>query len=677
MAEATGYYVAGRRAGMSRSDAREFFKDAARAWLFAFGKNASNTSRRAIDEAYMALKKGTTRFKAEKMEDLAPLEMFDFDPKVAIPGNAIMDAISSGEFKKAGKATKETAQAVGRTMAGRAKGVALGLVSGDMDRAGRSAKDALKDYAATMKVVGRMMLAADAVNSTSATSAKQMMMRRYLLATQEGLTPSEIETQMAEIQKGGNQNIKDMALATAEDEAVRGDFGPSGTREHDVAKARRVEQIIEQQTYGPEVMDRGRDFAAVASFNSDPYGVVGWFMTFLFGNMNKVGGVVLKPINPFPKTVSNLLNAALNYTPYGNLRAMGWNISNQLVFDEDNQFFRAAPETHSPEWYAAHARGLAGTSALVLLGALIKGAADERDEGRVPWFEIFGAGPKTARERRQWREAGGVQFSIKMGNLVLRYTDWPGLSIALGVLGTLYDNHVWGNKEQTFVDKLFVGMTSVIGTTLNRNMLGGASVVFDMISSSTSDDQKQAAWARYLASYPQGFIRPALVRWAETIATGTYQENRSLPGWILSQMPVVGAFRGRPSLNVLGEPIQISAWDATAGRLVSLKDTHPILSPLTEANLFVNPAQAYKLVDPSSEVGLREMSQSELYDYAKIYGEELRRVLTPSLVDNLVRMSRQNPEAAQDTLNEFALAARNRAQAAMRSQRNFQKAPTR
>jgi hypothetical protein len=528
-----------------------------------------------------------------------------------------------------------------------------------------------------MKLVGRMMLAADAVNSTAASSAKEMMMRRYLAATQEGVSSTEVEALMAEIRNGGNQNVKDMATATAEDEAQRGDFGPKGTREHEIAKARRIEQIIEQQTYGPEIMAKGRDFAAIASFNSEPYGVVGWFMTFLFGNMNKVGGVVLKPINPFPKTVSNLLNAALNYTPYGNLRAMGWNISNQVVFDEDSKFLRTAPEMHTPDWYAAHARGLAGSAALVLLGMMIKGAADERDEGRVPWFEIFGAGPKTARERRQWREAGGVQFSIKMGNLVLRYTDWPGLSIALGVLGTLYDNHVWGSKEQTFVDKLFVGMTSVVGTTLNRNMLGGASVVFDMISSSTSDDQKQAAWARYLASYPQGFIRPAMVRWAETIATGTYQENRSLPGWIISQMPVVGAFRGRPSLNVLGEPIQITAWDATAGRLVSLKDTHPILSPLTDANLFINPAQSYKLVDPSATSGLRDMTQSELYDYSKLYGEELRKVLTPTLVDNLVKISRQNPEAAQDNLNEIALGAKNRAQGLLRAQRNFQKAPRR
>lgn len=677
MAEATGYYIAGRRAGMSRRDARQFFSDASRAWLFAFGKNASNTSRRAIDEAYMALKKGTTRFKSEKMEDLAPLEMFDFDPRVSIPGNAMMEALASGEFKNAAQAAKDTAKGVGKTMGSRAKGMALGLVSGDVNRAGRSTVDALKDYAATMKLVGRMMLAADAVNSTAASSAKEMMMRRYLAATQEGMSSTEVEALMTEIRNGGNQNVKDMATATAEDEAQRGDFGPKGTREHEIAKARRIEQIIEQQTYGPEIMAKGRDFAAIASFNSEPYGVVGWFMTFLFGNMNKVGGVVLKPINPFPKTVSNLLNAALNYTPYGNLRAQGWNLANQVVFDEDSKFFRAAPEMHSPEWYAAHARGLAGTAALVLLGMMIKGAADERDEGRVPWFEIFGAGPKTARERRQWREAGGVQFSIKMGNLVLRYTDWPGLSIALGVLGTLYDNHVWGSKEQTFVDKLFVGMTSVVGTTLNRNMLGGASVVFDMVSSSTSDDQKQAAWARYLASYPQGFIRPAMVRWAETIATGTYQENRSLPGWIISQMPVVGAFRGRPSLNVLGEPIQVSAWDATAGRLVSLKDTHLILSPLTDANLFINPAQSYKLVDPSTTVGLRDMTQSELYDYSKLYGEELRKVLTPALVDNLVKISRQNPEAAQDNLNEIALAARNRAQGLLRAQRNFQKAPRR
>jgi hypothetical protein len=639
--DATGYYVAATASGASQAQSREFFIDMARAWVFAFGKDGNNTSLRAINEAYAGLTRGTSKFKSEKLENMSPLEMFKFDPRVAIPGNAMMDAIVSGEIKKAGKEAMKMAAGVPWVMADR-------IVKRDV-------KGAVKDYAATMKLVGRMMLAADAMNQYGAATTKQFMIRRYL-ALQEGMGEPQIDSMMREIVKGGEESIRDKALTQAEDEAQRGDFGPTGTNSHDVQKARRIEQLIEQQTFDTDTIDKGRDFAAVATFNSDPYGVVGWLMDTLFAGPTRVLGLATKPINPFPKTMSNLINAAINYSPYGSLRAEGLNLgtfaANLPKYPQD--FYRPAPERGTPEYYALHARSLAGTAGMGLITLMLASAIKERRERKtVPWFEIHGPGPSDPKSRKQWREGGARAFSVRIGELVINYTDWPGANLALGVIGTLYDQVVFSDQEMDLPDWMTQTLRAVILTTLNRNALGGTSAIFEIMAESSSDAVAKSRFQQISSSYASGITRPSFVRWVETIATGTRQETKTTEGWLLSMTPVVSAFRGRPALNILGEPVEITPWDATAGRIATTQKTHPILTPLTDAQLWINPPQRYARYDPSKSTMVRKMTEAEFYDYSKFYGEALQKLLTEKQAIGLAKTAETAPNAAQEALNNL------------------------
>jgi hypothetical protein len=133
------------------------------------------------------------------------------------------------------------------------------------DRLGKKdLKGAVKDYMATAKLVGRLMMASDSVNSYGAATAKQMMMMRYL-AQEEGMAPDQINEMMRKARKNEEESISDGAMAQVQTEDEQGNFGPAGTKAHDVARARRLEQIIEQQTYGADTVNAGRDFAAIAS----------------------------------------------------------------------------------------------------------------------------------------------------------------------------------------------------------------------------------------------------------------------------------------------------------------------------------------------------------------------------------------------------------------------------
>ena len=655
--DATGHFVEAKRRGVSTAQASEYYKDIARAWLFAFGKDANNTSLRAMNEVHTALTRGASKFKSEKQEDLSTLELFKFDPRVAIPGNAMMEAITTGEWKKALPQAGELGLGIVRTVSERV--------------VNRDAKGALKDYLATLKMVGRGMLATDAMNSFAATAAKEMMIKRTLMQT-EGLTDSEVNRQMKEIRKGGEESVVAAAKAQADQEAIEGSFGPAGSSEHNIGKARRVEQLIEQMTYGNSVMEQGRDFAANATFNSEAYGLIGATMMTVFGNMNRYAGVVAKPINPFPKTVSNLLNTSLNYTIYGYARAMGWNLG-RLAIKEESKYFRAAPDRDSAEFYAAHAKATAGTLALGALAMMLAQALKDREEKKEPFFEVHGPGPKDPKLRAQWAQSGHKPFTVRIGSLELRYTDWPGINIPLGMLGTIYDSMAFAKREAEPLDQLFSGITSVIGVTLDRNMLGGASALFDIFSKNTYDGAKQAAVGKFVSSYTGGFLKPSYIRYLETVATGGYQDARSLQGWFLSQTPVIGAIANNPAINVLGEPIKVSAWDATAGRLVSQSDTHPILSPLTTADLVIPQPEAYKIYDSSKPTMVRPMSAQEEYAYAATYGKLMKERLTPELVKSLTEQAKFAPQGAQDVLTSIATGVRNQAQGELAMKRQIQK----
>lgn len=480
------------------------------------------------------------------------------------------------------------------------------------------------------------------------------------------MSPQEIEKVMREAREGGNEAVRDAAIAQVENEAQRGVFGPAGSKTHEVAKARRMEQLIENQTYGTETVNAGRDFAATATFNNEPYGVVGFLMDTIFGDTTKVLGLAAKPINPFPKTMSNLINFAIDYTPYGSLRAMGWNMG--AGFANNSRFkpyVKEAPERGTPEYYALHSRAAAGTAAMAIIYMMVMSAVKDRKEGKEPWFEVHGPGPSDPKARKQFRDSGAKAFSMRIGKVVVSYTDWPGLNLALGAFGTLYDQMVYSDVEMEPSEWVMQTIRAVALTTLNRSALGGASALFEVLSTSVSDDVAESRLKQLASSYATGFTRPSFVRWAETIATGQRQETRTDAGWLLSMAPVVSVFRGRPALNILGEPIETSKWDATAGRVVTMQETHPVLTPLTNANLWINPPESYKIFDPSKPAMVRDITQAEFYDYSKAYGEALSGILTPKQAEYLAEMAKTAPNTAQETLNGFTRMAAGIAKAKM------------
>ena len=669
VSQARGEYRALRAGGVDSKRASAVFRNIARGWQIAFGKTGENVTLRAIEESARALQQAQTRFKVEKMESSSVLEAFDFDPSIAGPARKSIEALVEGKWVEGATEGARTAWNFGlgglsTFLLGPA---ALPVIKIENTLRGRK-QAALETYAANMKLVGRVMQAVDAMNSEVANATILAMKQHALLLADPNLSDAEVARQMKAIEDGGMEDIVAAATATANDEEARGFF--KGDK---LAKSRRITQLIEESTFGAENTEIGRDFAAVATFNNDAYGMVGAVLDGMFQYAANATGGLTKPLNPFPRTLSNIVNSLIEYSPYGYVRASGFSLSKRTL-GENSKYVRQAPAKGSADYYALRARATAGTVAVGVAALIAFLSYKERKEGRVPWIEITGPGPQEPNQRRQWLAAGNKPYTLRVGDKLFRYTDWPGFSMILGVVGTAHDQSAYADEMDTLVDR-FVGSAFAIGTvTLSRNMLGGASAFFDALSQSTTDTQKQVAATRLAQSYVGGFTKPSFARWAETVVTGEYPDTRSFSGLMASMVPWAGPLRDQPALNVLGEPIKIPLLDATAGRIAAQQQPHPILMPLANANLWIRPPNAYPIADPSSKAGARRMTASERYDFQKFFGESMRARLTPGVVSSLTRMAGTNLEAAQERLNTLASLARAEAQNRVRAELQITKA---
>jgi hypothetical protein len=680
VAEANGYRIAAIKGGATKEQASEFAKDILRAYAYTFGKDAMGTSVRAFMEAERAMGAGVNRFHTAKMDSLGVLEGYKFDDKVADPTSQLMLALSNKDWKTAAVESGNMVGGIAKTMAERVATVGQG-----------GAKGALSDLLATQKMVGRALLAQDAINSTLARNMKMFMAQRYSALMEpkpEGVSQdvwdAKMNAKLDAIGKEALQEVKEQAVAQATSEEVLGGFGQKGTREFNLNKARRVEQIIEQKTYGSDLLVSADSFAARATYNNEFEGYVGLLTNTLFGPdaRQAFGGLgsVLTPLNPFSRVGASIINQAITFSPYGFLRAEGKSASDTFL-PENSKFRRTAPEPGSPEYYAMRSKAFAGTAVMsgvaVLVALAVKAAWDDKDKKEPFWFALHGAGPSDPVLNKQWKAAGNIPYSLRVGSATLRYQDIPHVSIVLGMLGEIHDRMIWDRKEnhddKTLADRLGNALLGSIGVTTSRTLLSGLSAVAAVLSSNGTDASRQAAFDQLKASYGTGLTNPSLFRFMQSAVTGKTYDAKTWEGWALQFVPMGQAIAGRPKLNILGEPITKGLYEQLFDRLLPQVPTkHPVLSPLTEAGLRVNTPQQYAVVDPSTQAA-RPITPEEFYRFSELYGKNMAARLSPALVNNLTALASQRPQAAQDRLDKIALTARNQAQAQLREELGVRK----
>lgn len=596
-----------------------------------------NLGRVAPQEAMDAFATGFGRLRSENQKQVTPLEAFSVDTKLP----------------KGAKAT---------------------------------AKWTLNNYLGLWKLVGRAMAAADTFNANIAHEAKLRMQMRYLLMSEKGMTSQQAD----EIMKDLFSADSDMMTGIREQvdrEAEAGQFGtlegidPKSlayrvqNRKIEAGKRRRLAQLREQQIAtevsgdnADETVQGIKRFTEVATFNNNPTGLLG----YIGDRIAQLGAgfPLLQPFTSFTRTVANVVNASLNYTPYGFFRLAGGSLGN-LRKNKGGKYEFESPE--GVEFYKLATQATLGTLTLYALNSLFWQDMDD------PWdkakFAVTGLGPSDPNKRAQLRASGWAENSVKvttpLGPLQFRHSDIPGLSLVLGGLGMLSDSYRYGSLKEADKTTLAAYMAASLGSVVfEKNLLSGAKSLFDILK---LKEDPVAALQRGAGQYVGGITNPGAFRWlAQTVGVndrGMVEQidqrklNSTVPGFLLGLTPVAIKV-GSPKLNRLGEPVEEYPWTASTKRIGFFPEVkpHPVLSPLVGADLFVpgisrlTKINVYRKGRP--EQVRVDITEDTYYDYAKYNGQYLRRVLTPARARNLANRARVDREGAQDELQDLATQAK-------------------
>jgi len=620
--EAKAYAQAAKRAGI-KANFGDFFGQAYNAYVEAAG-------RLGVEEAGNALATGLTRFRSENNLELNPLEKLNKDPDKPW---------------------------------------------------------SLNNYAAAWKLVGRVMAAADTYNSVIANEAKARMEARYAMLKQ-GLTAEEATQKAEEIFSRTSAGMKAIQKQVNDEESL-GQFGTlagltpdskeykSQKRKIEAGKSRRFNQlreryVTEQAGIGQDGITKMREFAQKATFNGQPKGSIGYLMDAVIGNI--AGKVpILTPFAAFPRTIANIVNSSIDYTPYGWLRANGFSIGNLSGAIRDSSYKFTKPEPGSVEYYQLRTKALYGSIVMAsIIGLAIKDMGKDWDEA---FFAVTGRGPSDRNKREQLRATGWSENTVKIGPIRFKHTDFPGLNLLFGALATVSDAYRYEDlDEATFDNIMFTSALSIANSVVDKNLLSGAKTLFDAVSDrgDASDRAK-----RVLSSYTGAYLNPGIARWlSQTIPVSadgkikvvdTKTQNATMFGWLIGQTPIA-VYTGAPMLNRLGEEVRNYPWSATTKRFGFVPDVkpHPVITPLIQEGLSIpGISAASKITVFKNGVAEKRRLQGgeEFYQFSKYNGEYMGRVLTVPRAKALASLARVNKELAQKELNDLATKANDYAKA--------------
>jgi hypothetical protein len=566
----------------------------------------------------------------------------------------------SGTYSQLGRAKQESANALryGWSRFQNEKIESLGLLEGIKFDKNNPWK--LEGILAPAKYVGRFMQATDALNSSMASEmAQRAAVEAYIL--QNKLTKDEANKLRAEV-FDNSEEIRKKATEQADREMKEGQFRGQGKAAQSLYRSR-IEQLveIEREKYIPGIIQLGRSEGERIAFNQPADRLIGFVMRGLFAPLNRTLRAT-QILMPFPNTIANLLNTTLDYTPYGYLRANNISLSDMLTNAGklSDEFAPKKIEKGSFEYEQAVSKAWLGTiGTAAILSMVIKGLLEREDDpDKEPWFEITGEGPADLAAQEQLKTTGWMPYTVKIGGLRLRYTDWPALNMVMGVFGTITDNIVY-NKGKDIA--ILPAIISVFATTLDRNMLSGLSDFFQIVNNPNQSGANKLS--RIAFGTVGGVTNPNLVRWLRnTFATDESGmvprlEQRTLAGKFAALAPFSAGYDG-VSMNVLGEPIRSFQAEATTNRFGSFFDkSHPTLSPLAEVGLFLKDP-SYQVVFSVPKAGKIEdykLTPKEQMEFTKVRGPILKKALTKVTVARLTALAKRDYDAAKDELQNLTM----------------------
>lgn len=329
------------------------------------------------------------------------------------------------------------------------------------------------------------------------------------------------------------------------------------------------------------------------TFNQEPKGWIGKFARMIgeYSEEHKFAKLFV----PFTRVVANVLNAQIDWSPFGISR---WALSKEFRLEDVDGSMRRDPKIL--------VRALTSMVVLGALGAMLMQYDDDED----PYFTIYGSGPKDANKKRQLYERGWKPNTIKVGKTYVSYLTTP-MSLSFASIGTLMDRHREGSGIGPIDSIPQLGIAFVQGT-LNQSFLSGVADLFGAFESANPEQGVQRFIARTLT-----LPIPNLARQIDAWADPSVQQSENFLQMVLKQIPVA-RHALKPMLNVFGQAVEKTPGPMNipfGNRFVTVApEDDPVFSFLGQHALTVpNYSKQTKLGD-------ERMTEDQYYKYVQTAG---------------------------------------------------------
>ena len=505
------------------------------------------------------------------------------------------------------------------------------------------------------KYVGRIMTGADGVNCQIGVEIAMRHALTYAFMTQ-GKQGRELANAMAEA-FDPNVTVKANIEARINDAAAKGFLGqgPALERNKGLMRLELMEEYRQEMSANSKLIASSMETAKDWTFNNDPRGIMGLVFDGISSQLNK-SVKVTKFVLPFMRTMANLVNNALDFSLFGLLRAHNMS-PGFLLLGEKNKYRLSQVERGSVEYNTLMAQGVVGTAGMLYLLAMAIKGVDDEEKKKKPFFAVYGPGPKDFQKAKQLEQGSDWRKnSIRIGDQVLRYTDWPVMSLALGAIGAVCDMRRYEKNlsEKTIAQQAQMFGLGVLNLIFEKNLISGLSNIMDIIKN--PDARGAMALEKFFSGIVGGFTNPQALKWSRTTIEGLLDENGRSPvydrstsqGYWMSMVPASG-WGNQPMLNTLGQPITQPWHQGMTGRFIS-KDSekNPIFASLVDQNLFItSPSKSTEIQIAKQKIKVG--SSDQLWrEFVIARGEQLQKRITPAFISSLSNLSE---EKAQERLN--------------------------
>lgn len=573
-------------------------------------------------------------------------------------------------------------------------------IRGKVEVPGVLERKQFKGFAAPLnyaKYVGRAMKAADVLLFEANKEMRAYQIALKMAAKDPSLEPIQSIKNKAAEMLGKEEGMIADAMETAqleyEQEVAALESQNLPKKEHDAKikqletdKKRRVFELIEMNREG-EMLAETADYAARATYNYKPEGVLGWMASMANqakdalnrqsesaeGNISRGAANALKifvnSVIPFTNIIANVANEALNYSPVGALRAASGKTSLTYAGKELTQ-------QEKIDLYTKSMIGLVSMTALYLLSQQWEDDDDvaekmygkkyleltreqqlEVKERTRPIVEITANGYGDYRKNYKLSEDSGWQkYSIRVGDKWISYQYSP-LFFALGFIGQIRDYETYrGEKlsDDGLATKTAVAMGYTMQSIMDATFVSNLSTLLNTITDPKNEDRVNDLINNSIKT-AQGVVAPNLylqiAKGIEDAFDIPSKEVRNTKlGAILQHVPVARNMY-YDKLNALGEQV-----DPDVDKFVSSAEpkdelSQQIFSLMVEKNVDINPpppkTNGSLITNPTTGES-RYMTQEEYYNYVKKRGEVLRQYFNSEYEYDGQRMTAINAIAKMD-----------------------------